>query len=332
MFLIVKHNIGSGVEAEAEESISTDAQLLSELNQQKESLEEKIQTAAQMIASMRERKRQEEIETSKRESAQNELEKLTNQIRQEETRKKSLENQVIAMQPVQSDDVVEDLQVGEEKYLLGMKVEGRRIVILLDRSASMTDRLLIDVITRKIKSDPEKQAGPKWQRAKRTARWLLNRLPEQSRFAVVAYNKTAKILNNGQWADSRSATDVRTVFDEIESLVPTGATNLEAALLSLNKLSPRPTNAYIVSDGLPTVSSKAQGLFSKCGRGKNTVSGACRRQILDRSFASGLSNNRDLTVNVILLPLEGDPEAAPGYWGWAAVTGGLLLVPEVGWP
>ena len=51
------------------------------------------------------------------------------------------------------------MQGGEEDYLLGLKVEGRRIAILIDRSASMTDERLIDIIRRKVRTDAEKRAG-----------------------------------------------------------------------------------------------------------------------------------------------------------------------------
>ena len=72
------------------------------------------------------------------------------------------------------------LKSAEEDYLIGLKVEGKRIAILLDRSASMTDAKLVDIITRKLGSNARKKQGPKWHRTIRVARWLLARLPDDS--------------------------------------------------------------------------------------------------------------------------------------------------------
>ena len=333
LFLIVKHNTGSGVEAATQESSSTsDMQLLATLNQNKKSLEQQIQDETQKKESVLELMKLQEIDQSKREVAQKELDQLRLRIQREEARKQSLENQIMAIQPAKVDDVVENPARGEEQYLIGMKVEGRNVVILLDRSSSMTDQRLIDVISRKIEPDAIKQKGPKWMRAKRTVNWLLQRLPKQSQFAVIAFNKEAKLLNDGRWANSRNANDVRNIMNEIDALIPTGATNLEAALKTLRKLTPKPTNLYIVTDGLPTIASESGSIFSGCRLSKNTVSGECRRQIFRKNALDSRRSNSKLITNVILLPLEGDPEAAPEYWSWTAKTGGNLLVPDVGWP
>ena len=45
-----------------------------------------------------------------------------------------------------------------------------------------------------------------------------------------------------------------------------------------------------------------------------------------------MPDNKNIETNVILLPLEGDPEAAPNFWMWTANTGGLLLIPSKDWP
>ena len=37
-------------------------------------------------------------------------------------------------------------------------------------------------------------------------------------------------------------------------------------------------------------------------------------------------------VNVILLPMEGDPQAAPAFWVLALRTGGSMLAPAEAWP
>jgi hypothetical protein len=41
---------------------------------------------------------------------------------------------------------------------------------------------------------------------------------------------------------------------------------------------------------------------------------------------------KGVKVNVILLPIEGDPQASPEFWNWTASTGGLLISPAESWP
>ncbi len=96
------------------------------------------------------------------------------------------------------------------------------------------------------------------------------------------------------------------------------------------------TDLYLITDGLPTTGdSRYAGLnpFAACssllGR-SNTISGECRvrlfRQTLKDTSLGGVK------VNVILLPIEGDPDAVNEYWAWAATTGGLLISPAGNWP
>ena len=40
----------------------------------------------------------------------------------------------------------------------------------------------------------------------------------------------------------------------------------------------------------------------------------------------------NIKINVILLPLEGDPGASKNFWKLAAQNQGLLLVPSKDWP
>jgi hypothetical protein len=37
-------------------------------------------------------------------------------------------------------------------------------------------------------------------------------------------------------------------------------------------------------------------------------------------------------VNVILFPMEGDPDAAPAYWLVNIRTGGSMMAPSEDWP
>ena len=331
IFLIIKHHTDTGTEPALEDAVVADAELLSTLTAEKQQLTQQIEQATRQLALQEEQVKANQKRRTEIGAKQAELDSLNRQTEQEHARKESLEAEIVAIEPHQSEDIVEDPKIGEEEYLLGMKVEGRRIAILIDRSASMTDELLINIISRKVRSGADKKNGPKWQRTLRTARWLLNRVPKNSSVAVVVFNDKANILNRGRWANRKDPGKIAAVLDEIDGLVPTGATNLEAGLRVLGRLSPVATDIYIVTDGLPTQSVTTPNLLSKCRWKASVVSGNCRRILFDTSIANS-TQSEGKKVNVILLPLEGDPEAAPLFWKWTALTGGLLLVPAAGWP
>ncbi len=284
------------------------------------------------IAEARRQSRERRVRATRAAADRTRLAALKRDITQAETVHESLRREVESIEPAQARDVVEESRKGEEQYLLGLKVEGRRIAILLDRSASMTDHRLIDIISRKVGTDAEKRKGPKWRRALRTVRWLLHRLPEQSKVAVTAFNDRASALHGGGWADGRDAATLKALFAELYELVPTGATNLESGLQKIGELSPAVTDLYVVTDGLPTQRSASSGLFGGGCGGKSAtrISGACRKKLFHASLRH--SAPAGAKVHVILLPLEGDPEAAPSYWRWTALAGGMLLAPAAGWP
>lgn len=323
LFLVVKHHGGAAVEPEDAARAATDAQVLAALREEADALAKQVEQAE---------RRNREREERERKASTARLADLEDKIGKERARAAALRAEVEAMPPLQADDVVATETVAEEDYLLGLKVEGQRIVVLLDHSASMTDEQLIDIIVRKARSDSEKRQGPKWQRALRTVRWLLLRAPEDAQVAVVAFGDKAEALHGGVWADSRDRAALQGIFDELERLLPTGATNLEAGLVELGGLSPHATDIYVVTDGLPTRSVSSLGLLSPCaGNAQGKVSGACRKAM----FYASLRNSAPppgRKVSVVLLPLEGDPEAAPAYWNWTAQAGGLLITPAQGWP
>ena len=250
---------------------------------------------------------------------------------------KTVTEEIVKKPPLQKNDPVENDQGGEEEYLLGLKVEGQRIAFLIDTSASMTDEKLLDIIGRKIGSDVDKKRGPKWQRTIRIVKWLANRIPKSSRARFIGFNETAFAIGPSGWFTGSDANAIQSIFQRIETIVPTGATNLEAVLETVNGHSEAPTNYYVVTDGLPTAgTSNCASLnpFSKCNAlfgQSTTISGECRLRLFQHTVKKhGVHQGRP--VNVILLPLEGDPKAAPAYWNWSYATNGLLISPAASWP
>jgi hypothetical protein len=246
----------------------------------------------------------------------------------------ALKNDISKRPIAHKEDLVEAVQGGEENYLMGLKIQGARIAVLVDASASMTDETLIDIIKRKNGSAGDKQQGPKWLRTQKILRWILARVPKTSQFMIVAYNSSVQSIGKNNWMKLDMSETLRGIYEELDKIVPEGATNLQKGLAAVSGKGV--TDLYVITDGLPTVGdSRYANLnpFSNCSSllGKSsTISGECRVKL----FRQTLKESRlgRVKVNVILLPIEGDPDAINEYWGWAAGSGGLLISPAVNWP
>ncbi len=326
VFMLVKHNVSRApVETDL---LTKDVQRLElqqeELQQTLQQLRNVSQSEAEKIAQLRAKlARLEESLSQKQLSLARKKEQLA-----------ALKKDISTRPPAHQEDMVEEDRGGEENYLIGLKVEGARIAILVDSSASMTDEKLLDIIKRKTGSADNKQRGPKWLRTKRVVRWLMARIPKTSQFVVISYNASVQSLGNPNWLKADNSATLRTLYKQLDTIVPEGATNLQKGLQAVAKLGA--SDLYLITDGLPTVGESSYASlnpFAGCSSllGKSTtISGECRVKLFRQSVKD--SNLGGVKVNVILLPIEGDPDAVNEYWGWTAVSGGLVISPASNWP
>jgi hypothetical protein len=326
VFILVKYDV-SDSNAEANNLIA-EVQLLEsqqvKLQQTLDQLRNISQSETEKIKNLKAKLAQTKQEISKKES------NLTNK-RGELT---ALKNSIATKPIAHKDDRIEDERGGEENYLIGLKVEGRRIAVLIDSSASMTDEKLLNIIKRKNGSIQNKKQGPKWLRTKKIVRWLLARTPKASQLSVLAFNDSIHSLGKSKWATVNTDGILKGFYEKLDAIVPTGATNLHKGLQAVSRLNA--TDLYIITDGLPTTGESNyadlnpfSGCRSLLGSSKS-ISGECRiklfRQTIKDASLSGV------IINIILLPIEGDSNAVNEYWSWAAGTGGLVISPAVNWP
>lgn len=327
IFMLIKHNVDNAV---------VETELLQADLQRLQSQEREIQnTVSSVKIQIQETDEAVRAASGKLTDLQSSITAQSQETTQNQRQVAQLKKAIESTSAAEKSDVVENTKVGEQNYLMGLKVEGPKIAILLDHSSSMTDETLIDVIHRKNSPEAVQRQGPKWTRSKEIVKWLLARLPRSSDVAVIAFNSKAKILGGAGWQSGTDAAAISNIMQELDGLTPTGATNLQIGLTTLAPL--KPTNVYIITDGLPTDGEsnyRSLNPFSACGSliGKSTtISGDCRVKLFRQTITESSPPN-GAVINVILLPIEGDPQASPEFWAWTAATGGLLISPAGNWP
>lgn len=213
---------------------------------------------------------------------------------------------------------------GDRQYLTGLKLGGERILILLDRSASMLDERIVNIIRLRNMESEVKRKAKKWQRALDTVKWLVAQLPADSQYQIYSFNdKVAPAVAGslGNWLDVSNAAQLEDALSALHLIEPDGGNSLENVFLSMLDLSPLPDNVFLLTDGLPT-----QGARTVTS-GK--VSGKQRMKL----FSSAVEHlPASIPINIILAPMEGDPMAASAFWQLAQSTQGSLLSPAKDWP
>ncbi|MCB1708646.1 MAG: VWA domain-containing protein [Halioglobus sp.] len=213
---------------------------------------------------------------------------------------------------------------GNRQYLTGLNLGGRNIAILLDVSASMLADQLVNIIRLRNMDPAIQRKADKWTRALSTVDWLTAQLPVSSKYQVMTFNTRASpVLDNtaGKWLEVADQAQLDKISSELRKITPGGGTSLENAFTALQQLSPPPDNIFLITDGLPT-----QGANPPRG---NKVSGD-ERQRLYRQAVKMLPRN--VPVNIILAPMEGDPMAASEFWQLAQVSRGSFMSPSRDWP
>jgi hypothetical protein len=213
---------------------------------------------------------------------------------------------------------------GDRQYLTGLKVGGKRILILVDSSASMLGETIINVIRRRHMDVPHKRSAPKWQRTLSTVDWLIANLPGDARFQLYTFNTRARAAlsgSDGKWLTAANSDEVETAVSTLHKTIPAGGTSLYHAFEVAKDFSPRPDNILLITDGLPTQ-----------GRSKPKGTTVSSDERLEHFEKASRSLPKGVPVNTILMPMEGDAWAAAAYWRLAIDTRGSFLTPARDWP
>lgn len=213
---------------------------------------------------------------------------------------------------------------GDRQYLTGLRLGGKRVLLLVDASASMLDETIVDVIVRRNLDDRTKKASPKWKRTIRTVEWLTANLPANSSLQLYTFNTGTSPTEpdlKGKWIATTDNNNINRMLAALHKTIPQGGTSLYNAFAAASRMKPRPDNILLLTDGLPTQGEKKAS--------RNTISGDERLKLFQQATRV---LPRAVPVNTILFPMEGDPMAAVSFWKLAIETGGSFLTPARDWP
>jgi hypothetical protein len=259
-----------------------------------------------------------ELEESVQEDPEESVAMLRRQVEE-------LERETANMEEVEfGDKVREFIGEGNRQYLTGLKLGGERVLILVDASSSMLADNVVNIIRRRNMNDEQIKNSPKWQWTVHTVEWLLAQLPPSSRFQIYLFNTNAEptvVGSEGEWLDAADSLQLEDAVAGVREFVPGGGTSLENAFTVISDFADQPDNLFLLTDGLPTQGKKPPS--------KYMVSGAQRK----KHFISAIGKiPRGLSANIILFPMEGDPEAAALFWQFAMNTSGSFISPSRDWP
>ena len=213
---------------------------------------------------------------------------------------------------------------GDRRYISALRVHGKRILVLLDTSASMMEVDVVKVIRLRNQPEAARRAAPKWRRALDMVEWLTAQLPDNSQFQVYGFNVKSKAVESdtqGKWLSSNDPRVINNVLTAARNITPGDGTSLVNAFLSARTINPNPDQIILITDGLPTQGSVPPS--------RKFINVRDREKLFDDAAKTV---TKDMPMDVVLLPMKGDLLAAHAYWRLARKTGGSYVIPSRDWP
>ncbi|MGH8196547.1 MAG: VWA domain-containing protein [Steroidobacteraceae bacterium] len=229
-----------------------------------------------------------------------------------------------AAAPPESDET--KAPIVDRQQLVTLRVDGKRVLVLVDSSASMLDETVVNIIRLRNMAPERRIASSKWQQAVNTVEWVASRLPATTQFQIYAFDTAARPLvegSAGRWLSGRDAGQIELALQALRKTAPTGGSSIQNAFAVIKTLEPAPDNVILVTDGLPTQGDKPPLM--------RTLVTMEQREDLMRDAVKSLPPSPP-PVSIVLLPMEGDPSAPIYFWRLARSTGGGFLSPAKDWP
>ncbi|MBF8291278.1 MAG: hypothetical protein HW417_1276 [Steroidobacteraceae bacterium] len=225
--------------------------------------------------------------------------------------------------PVKGDG---DVVIKDPEQLVTLRIDGKRVLVLVDASASMLDETVVNIIRMRNMPVERRIASAKWQQAVSTVEWIATRLPKSAQFQVYAFDTAVRPLvegSDGRWLSVGDAGQIQLAVSALRKTAPTGGSSLQNAFAVIGKLSPAPDNVILITDGLPTQGDQPPLI-------RRIVSAEQREDLMKEAVRS--LPPAPPPISIVLLPMEGDPSAPIYFWRLARMTGGGFLSPAKDWP
>jgi polyhydroxyalkanoate synthesis regulator phasin len=213
---------------------------------------------------------------------------------------------------------------GNRQYLSGLYLGGQRILVLVDSSASMLDSTIVNIIRTRNMSDERKRAAPKWQHVVQIVDWISTQLPVTSRYQIMNFNTGYEAVipgTEGRWLEAADRDQLNEAIESLKRIVPNNGTNMERVFRAVRNMTPRPDNIFLITDGLPTLAARSS---------LNGLVTPRERMALYAEAVAELPQG--VPINILLMPLEGDPSASAAFWELAQSSKGSFLTPSSDWP
>ncbi len=293
---------------------------MEDLNDEKVTAEDQIQQIIRLIEKLKAELEKFDLETLAKikrvESLQSDIERLE----EEKKRLLALERE----REQEGTRVRSFIGDGDRQYLTGLKVGGERILVLVDSSASMLDRKIVNILRRRNMSDDVKIRSLKWRQAVASVDWLSAQFPPDSKFQIYTFNKEPQPVLAGtdeMWLDVGDGDQLSEAIRILRRTVPQEGTNMKGAYEVIQRLNPKPDNVILLVDGLPTMDGPDSARGMVTGQERLRYHYAA----IDR-VPSGVP------INILLFPMEGDYFASIAYWLLAYQTGGAFMSISKDWP
>src|SRR5690606_10929351 len=112
---------------------------------------------------------------------------------------------------------------GNRQYLTGMRMGGRRVVILVDTSTSMIDRTLVNILRSRNRSAERTRAAPRVRQVVNTVDWLTTQIEPGTQVQVIGFAEQASSLiegSNGQWVTVTDGSELEKAVQALRNTVP----------------------------------------------------------------------------------------------------------------
>ncbi|MCA1778851.1 MAG: VWA domain-containing protein [Xanthomonadaceae bacterium] len=331
IFLIINHASQERAREASSEQLETVEQMQNAFDAREataealaHAIEEREQALSGARARMQELQRRLATDSGDEQSvpAQDALAALRAQVRQLEARVADLRRENQEQQ--EADSVYRRAGSGRRQYLTGLDVGGDHILILVDTSASMLAETIVETIRLRNMNPEAQQAAAKWKWALDSASWMASQIAVGAQFQIYTFNERAGSIlpeTTGRWLQVGDGRTLASALERLHQALPSGGTSLHQAFAAAADLSPAPDSIILITDHTPTVGSS--------GGRRGRISPEQRRRLFSDAFRQLPPG---VPVNVVLLPMEGDPMAASLFWQLSQSTGGVMLSPSRDWP